>query len=74
MKICKQSNDFDRAILWQILQKTRVASHVLERVYCSSFNWYTFRGSSAKEPLVYEEFLKSMQYPFQAFNFLAIPK
>lgn len=29
---------------------------------------------SDKEPLVYEEFLKSMQYPFQAFNFLAIPK
>ncbi|BAZ17118.1 methyltransferase FkbM family protein [Calothrix sp. NIES-4071] len=29
---------------------------------------------SGNEPLVYEQFLKSMQYPFQAFNFLAIPK
>jgi FkbM family methyltransferase len=29
---------------------------------------------SGSESLVYEQFLKSMQYPFQAFNFLAIPK
>ena len=26
------------------------------------------------QPLDYERFLKSMEYPFQAFNFLAIPK
>jgi FkbM family methyltransferase len=29
---------------------------------------------AADEPLVYEKFLESMQYPFQAFNFLAIPR
>ena len=27
-----------------------------------------------KEPLDYERFVKAMEYPFQAFNFLAVPK
>ncbi|MCX7593370.1 MAG: FkbM family methyltransferase [Fischerella sp.] len=61
--------------------KSGLAAHdvcsrdIYDFIYDHSYSLFLFKDWLAGgEALSYEKFVKSMQYPFQAFNFLAVPR